>query len=130
MWFPDLVVALAGLVLLLFGLARLRKKHLIEDTPTSTIRGVAMGMAELSGKAAERTPVFSVLSQTRCVWWRYMVEEERTGSKGEKRWVKVREGASTDLFYLDDGTGRLAIDPMGAEMHIDFKRQWLGSGLA
>jgi hypothetical protein len=129
MWFPDFLLAAAGLALLVFGVVQLRKKELLEDTPTSTIRGVAMGTAELVGKAVERTPLMSILTCTRCVWWRHIVEEERTGSKGEKRWVKVREGTSTDLFYLDDGTGRLAVDPIGAEMKIGFKRQWLGSQL-
>jgi len=102
----------------------------LEDTPTSTIRGVAMGMAELVGKAEERTPVLSALSQTPCVWWRFLIEEEQSGSKGERRWVKVQDGTSHDMFYLNDGTGRLVVDPIGAEMRIDFKRRWLGAGLS
>lgn len=127
MWFPDLLLLLAGGALLLFGLSRLRRKRLLQDTPTSTIRGVAMGMAELSGKAVERTPVISPLTTTPCVWWRFTIEQEQTGAKGERKWVKVNEGCSIDLFYLDDGTGRILVDPMGAEMKIDFRRQWYGA---
>jgi hypothetical protein len=131
MWFPDAVLAAGGLALFIFGFSRLRRMRLLQDTPTSTIRGVAMGTAELVGKAVERTPLLSVLTGTPCVWHRYTVEEERSGSKGEKRWVKVREGVSNDLFYLDDGTGRLAVDPMGAEMNIDNRRRWQdGAGSA
>ncbi len=125
MWFLDALFAGGGLALFFFGFSRLRRMRLLQDTPTSTIRGVAMGTAELVGKAVERTPLVSVLTSTPCVWFHYTVEEERSGSKGEKRWVKIGEAVSNDLFYLDDGTGRLAVDPMGAEMNIENRRRWI-----
>ncbi len=122
----DWALVAGGLPLAVFGVLRLRKKHLIEDTPTSTIRGVAMGMAELKGKTRMRTPMFSLLTQAPCVWWKFKVEEEREGGKGGRHWVTVSSGESNDIFHLEDGTATIAVDPMGAEMRIENRRQWRG----
>ncbi|MBU2541231.1 MAG: hypothetical protein KJ593_04955 [Candidatus Omnitrophica bacterium] len=98
-----------------WGFKRLRRKRMIENIPTSTVRGLAMGLVELTGKAKKTTPLKSVFTNTDCVFYNYTVERyQRSGKSGH--WVTVAKGDSGDCtFLLDDTTGKVAILPKGAE---------------
>lgn len=129
----DVLAFLGGGGLILYGFSVLRRKHLLEDIPTSRIRSVAMGFAELAGRAKVRTPLSAPFSQIPCVYFRYLVEEERQRSKGGREWVTVDRGASSEPFYLQDETGALLVDPSGAETVLQRSFQtfekaegWLG----
>jgi hypothetical protein len=104
--------------------------RLMENLPTSRIRSASQGYVELSGIARdiEGTFLFSKLTQTQCLWFRFKVEEKRTytNSKGQSRskWVVVEEGVSDDLFMIDDQTGQCAIDPDGARVVSKHKSVW------
>jgi hypothetical protein len=78
-----------------WGFKRLRRKRLIENTPTSTIRGLAIGLVELIGKAKKKTLLKSPLTKTDCVLYRYTVERYEHRGKSS-RWVMVTQGNS---FY-------------------------------
>lgn len=99
-----------------WGFNRLRRKRLIENIPTSTVRGLAMGLVELYGKAKKKTLLKSPLTKTECVLYKYLIEEYRSSGKSG-RWVKI---ASGDSFFspccLDDATGRILVFPKGAEL--------------
>lgn len=101
-----------------WGFGILRKKRLIENTPTSKIRSVAMGMAEVAGVAREKATVKSPFTLTDCVYYRFLLEKETRDSKGRTHWSTVKSGSSTNYFYADDGTGRLLIDPLDAETEL------------
>jgi hypothetical protein len=124
-----IVVALAG------GVASfmfLRHARLIEDTPTSRVRSAAQGYVELEGQTREMEglPIVCPLSGTRCVWWRYRVEEKRTTyrkGKSHTRWVTVSRAVSDDSFLLDDGTGQCIVDPTGARIIPTRRRRWYGN---
>ncbi|MFH1889154.1 MAG: GIDE domain-containing protein [Candidatus Omnitrophota bacterium] len=98
------------------GFNRLRRKRLIENIPTSTIRGLAMGLVELYGKAEKTPPLKSPFTKTECVLYKYLIEEYRKSGKSG-HWVSI---ASGDSFYspfrLDDGTGRIMVFPQHAEL--------------
>ncbi len=108
-----------------WGFTRLRRKRLIENTPTSTVRGLAMGLVELIGKAGKTRTFISPLTQTDCVFYRYTVERyESSGRSGH--WVTIAKGDSNYCpFWLDDGTGKVMVFPQGAEliMPIDYQFQ-------
>ncbi len=105
------------------GFTRLRRKRLIENTPTSTVRGLAMGLVELAGKTATSRMLASPLTKTSCAFFRYTVERyESSGRSG--RWVMLSNGESDDCpFWLDDGTGKILVFPDGAEliMPVDYQ---------
>lgn len=105
------------------GFMRLRRKRLIENTPTSTVRGLAMGLVELIGKT-RKTKIFkSPLTGTECVFYRYTVERYRSSGRSG-RWVVIARGDSNYCpFWLDDGTGKIIVFPQGAEliMPIDYQ---------
>ncbi len=63
---PVLIAVLS----LWYGFYLLRMKRKIENTPTSRIRSVAMGMVEVKGKAIRKYALVSPMTQTPCVFYR------------------------------------------------------------
>jgi len=112
----GLVFFVTGAYIFFYGFTRLRKKRLIENIPTSTVRGMAMGLVELCGKAKKILPLQSPLTQTPCVLYQYTVEEYRKSGKNS-RWVTIASGDSfSSPFWLEDATGRVKVYPIGVEL--------------
>jgi len=98
------------------GFKRLYEKRLIENTPTSTIRGLAMGLVELTGKAEKIKTFRAPFSGSECVFYRYTVERYQSSGRSG-RWVLIASGDSQYCpFYLNDGTGKIMLLPQGAEL--------------
>lgn len=104
--------------------------RLIQNIPTARIRSAPQGYIELIGQAGmmEGPVIFSPLSQTRCVWYSYKIEEKTReySSKGRSRtrWRVVKQDTSEEVFLLDDGTGECAVDPDDAQVITRNKRVW------
>jgi hypothetical protein len=130
------LLAIAALVCGVLAFRYLYRARLIEDTPTSTARSAHQGYVELEGIARriEHSPVTAPLSGLPCCWYRYKVEEletARSDGHTRTRWQVVARGESKDTFWLEDDTGRVAVDPEGAEIHPRYKDTWQSrSGLA
>ncbi len=127
-----------GIVVGIFGFFKgfqvRNKKNLIENIPTSTVRGMAVGLVEVKGQArCIEEPLTSYFAKAPCVFFRYQVEELRSSGKNS-RWVTIASYSSTNYFYLEDETGKVAVDPQGAELHLRVDRQfsnsWSGQGKA
>ncbi len=110
----DLFVAGLAAALTVYGFTVLREKRVIENLPPSRVRSVAMGLAELSGAARQKLPLVSPLAALSCVYFRYLIEEERSSSRS-REWVTIDKGESSQPFYLEDETGKILVDPAGAE---------------
>jgi hypothetical protein len=91
------------------GMKLWQNKRDIENKPLSKVRGVAMGDAELSGQVLPEQAIKAPFSGKDCVYCSYAVEvPARNG------WNRVDHGQDTSIFYLDDGTGRILVNPDGA----------------
>jgi hypothetical protein len=114
------------------GLGVLRKKRFIESIPTSTVRGLAIGLVELTGKAKKTKPLQSPLTGTECTFYRYTIERLESSGRSS-RWVLISQGDSVFCpFCLDDSTGQVMVLPKGAEfvMPADYTfTTSMGSGL-
>src|SRR5215471_5810192 len=102
-----------GPILFLRGFRLLQRKQLILDTPRSTIRGAALGLVEMSGKAVGPYTLVSPLSETDCLYYRLTGKSE-PGS--ELVSPKMRELCAP--LFLDDGTGTLMIYPERCELDL------------
>lgn len=103
--------------------------RLIEDKPTAKIRSAPQGYVELEGrgKLMEGPPIIAKLSGLPCVWFRYKIEELvtiNTSRGGHRRWQTIDKGESTETFWLEDETGRVVIDPEGAQVMPRHKDKW------
>ncbi len=115
-----------GLALFTYGFAVWREKRLIENIPTSKVRSLAMGLVEVSGQAQPKVLLKSPITATQCVYYRYLIERRERRGKSDQ-WVVVGQGASTNFFYVDDGTGRILVDPVEAEIHLEKDYTYTGT---
>lgn len=120
--------AMVGVYLFYRGFQMLQRKRLILDTPASKIRSAAMGLVELSGLAVGPYTMNSPITGMPCYYYRTVAWQwQRRGKNSE--WVKVADESFHVPFYLDDNTGRVLVDPQGAELdiHRDFHEEFSNS---
>ncbi len=119
LFFYSVIGFFAGIYFFFKGFKWQRQKQLIENTPTSKIRSVAMGPVEVFGGAVpSQTGVLkSPLTAKDCVYYRYTIEEFRKSGK-HSNWVTIKSGEDSKLFFLKDDTGSVLVDPKGAEINI------------
>ncbi len=113
----------AGICSFFWGFMCLRRKRLIENIPTSSIRGLALGLVELIGKAEKTTLLKTPFTNTECVLYRYTVERYEKRGKSSS-WVKIAQGNSFYCpFWLNDTTGKILVFPQSAEfiLPIDYE---------
>lgn len=130
----ELLVALfilaLGLFLFWVAFRKWREYRLIADTPTSTIRSIAMGIVEVCGTVVPKETLLSPFSDTPCVFFRYVIEEYRRkvsrNSKGKTsvsyRWETIQAGDRYQPFFTKDETGQVWVDPYHAEFNISRSR--------
>ncbi len=118
----------AGLYLFFQGFRLLQRRHLILDTPVSKIRSASMGMVELSGLAVGPYTVIAPVTARPCYFYRTLVWEWRQSGKN-KKWVEIAGECMHVPFFLDDNTGKVMVDPRGADLdlHRDFQQQFCDS---
>ena len=118
----------AGIGLFIYGFRLLQRRRLILDTPFSKIRSAAMGMVEISGLAVGPYTMVAPITERECFYFRTLVWEWKQQGKN-KQWVKVAGECMHLPFFVDDNTGRMLIDPRGADLdlHRDFEQEFSDS---
>ena len=102
--------AVLGLDLFLRGFQMLQRRRLIEDTPGSKIRGAAIGQVEVYGKAVGPYTIISPLTMTDCFMY-------ATSLYSLKKMLATETLAVP--FFIEDETGRILVDPRGAELQVE-----------
>ena len=98
----------------------LRMKRQIENTPTSRIRSVAMGMVEVKGRAIRKFALISPMSQTPCVFYRLV--KYRRGKNNQWKVSSISSSNSVP-FQVEDDTGRVEINPAGCRVSAGSKQE-------
>ena len=102
------------------GFHFIRLKRQIENTPTSKVRSIAMGMVEVKGRALRRYALLSPMGHVPCVFYRL------TKYRREKnnQWQVTSTSSSNSVpFLLEDDTGRVEIDPAGCRVSAGTKQE-------
>jgi hypothetical protein len=117
-----------GIVLFFWGFRLLQRRRLILDTPLSKIRSASMGMVEVNGLAVGPYTMNAPVTERPCYYYRTQAWEWKQNGKN-KQWVEVASECQHVPFFVDDNTGRLLVDPRGAELdlHCDFKEEFNSS---
>ncbi len=115
----------AGIYLFIQGFRLLQRRRLILDTPASKIRSASMGMVELSGLAVGPYTVVAPVTTRPCYYHQTLVWEWKQQGKN-KQWVKVAAESMHVPFFVDDNTGKVMVDPRGADLdlHRDFQQEF------
>ena len=118
----------AGIGLFVYGFRLLQRRRLILDTPFSKIRSASMGMVEISGLASGPYTMLAPVTARPCYYYRTLVWEWKQSGKN-KQWVKVAGESMHIPFFVNDNTGRMLIDPRGADLdlHRDFEGEFSDS---
>ncbi len=115
---------LVGAAFFIKGLKWFRRKRLIENTPTSMVRSIAMGFVEvygavvpIQGQEMLKNPVLN----KDCVYYRRIeeVNQGRSYRNPEGYWSTVKDEEAMKQFYLKDDTGKVLVDPKGAIVDLD-----------
>jgi hypothetical protein len=106
-----------------------QKARTIEDIPISKTRSAPPGYVELEGVARplDSLPLVAPLSRLPCVWYRYKIEAQprtRDPGKHKLRWDVLDKGESPETFWLEDDSGRVVVDPEGADISPQHKDTW------
>jgi len=127
-WIWAAIGACVGAYLFYRGFRMLARKRLIMDTPASKIRSASIGLVEVSGLAVGPYTMNAPITGESCYYYRTMAWQLKQSGKN-KEWEKVADESLHVPFYLDDNTGRVLVDPQGAEMNIhrDFHDEFRGS---
>lgn len=110
---------LVGLTSFWAWYANLKRYRTVADTPTSRIASAPQGYIELVGRG-QQLPGAALVSPVNglpCLWYRYRIER-RNGD----RWEHIESGVSDDTFGINDGSGRMLVDPDGAEIMTSHKQ--------
>jgi hypothetical protein len=140
------VLAVAALVLFVIGRSLRSKVAEISGTETSSAASIAelasavakdigagsfADRVEVKGKAVALEPLTADFSGTAVVWYECVVtrqweEEYWETDKDGNRHRRTRSGTDTvssirrePLFEIDDGSGRIAVDPRGAQLEAE-----------
>lgn len=126
-WIWVIILAVLAAVALVAGFVFLLRAWTVEQTPASLIRSAAQGYVKLEGHAdlMPGPPILSPLTQSRCTWWSYKVEQ-RGRSGRNQAWSTIEHGTSDDLFLIRDATGQCVIDPEAAEVIPATQTVWYG----
>ena len=117
-----------GLGLFFQGFRLLQRRHLILDTPVSKIRSASLGMVELSGLAVGPYTMVAPITGHPCYYYRSVVQEWKRCGRNYQ-WVMVAAECMHVPFFLDDNTGKVLVDPRGADLdlHRDFQQEFSDS---
>jgi hypothetical protein len=120
----SLIAIAGGLYFFSQGFRLLSRKRVLLNTPTSKIRSAALGLVEVNGQATGPHTMTAPITGKPCFLYRTIAWQLRAGKKQE--WEKVADETLHLPFFVDDSTGKLLIEPLGADLdlHRDFREEY------
>jgi hypothetical protein len=115
----GLILLSAGLLIGFGGRRKARLLKTFENLPLEKMRSAAMGPCQVLGKAAAwQGSLVAPFSGKPCLWYRWEVRQYGTfDGDDERRSTLVAEGASQELFGLEDNEGAIGIAPADATFY-------------
>jgi E3 Ubiquitin ligase len=112
-----LLGAAVGIFLFFKGFRMLQYKRLILNTPFSKIRSASMGLVEVSGMPGGPQTISSAITGQPCFYYRARAWRFTESDKGGN-WAQVIDESLFVPFFLEDSTGRVLVNPQGAELDV------------
>ena len=110
--------SVGGLFAFYMGFSKLKSLRRIENTPTSAVRSMPMGLVELHGRAQRKEPLFGPFTGEPVAYYEVEIEEWRNTGKSS-HWATIHNHSSADYpFWLEDSTGKVMVLPAGSETRL------------
>ncbi len=118
-WLVSMAVvgAVGGVVLFFRGFRMLQYKRLILNTPFSKIRSASIGLVEMSGMPTGPQTISAAITGDLCYHYRVKAWQWVESGKDHK-WEQVLDESLSVPFFLDDSTGKVLVNPQGAELDV------------
>lgn len=117
--FLAIAFFLIGLLLFFKGFRSYRGYRLLADMPKMPARSVAMGLVEVEGIAKPDQVITSPVSRTPCVYYKVEIEAREEEKGGHTSFSRVGSDTRGEKFYLEDETGKVLVDPEGADLDLN-----------
>jgi len=91
-----------GALLFIHAFVLLHRKRNVENCPTSKIRSVPMGEAEVNGHARQKYALRAPYSFTNCVYYSYKIYQTEMTPKGPRRVLSECGESGNIPFYLEE----------------------------
>jgi hypothetical protein len=96
------------------------RRHRRMSAPLQPIGQVVQtGMTRVRGRATGATPLLSPLSRTPCFYYWIDVQKWSQETGIEWDWLTIHNDYGDQPFFLEDGTGRIAVNPHQAEFDLE-----------
>jgi hypothetical protein len=102
-----------GITMFVRGFRTWREQRLIENTPQSRIRSMAMGLVEIDGTVQPRSSLSAPFSGHTCAFWQVDIS-----TRNKNGWSIVHRNESGNPFFLSDETGVALVYPHGSECKL------------
>jgi hypothetical protein len=89
----------------------------LEHAPASTVIDASLGAVAISGMVTGPYTLTAPLSGKPCFFYQATAWQQ-TQPRGNQQWHKVAEETLHLPFFLEDTTGRLLVEPFGAELDL------------
>lgn len=125
----GVILFLIGILIIFNGVQMYLTMRKVQNTPTSKIRSVAMGLAEIYGKSISITENYSPFTNEKCVYYKIQVQAyiEKKGDDDSSSWHTILTKELNNIFKLEDNTGTINVDPKGAEINLDIAKSKEGN---
>jgi E3 Ubiquitin ligase len=110
-------VAAAGLYICFQGFQLLLLRHAPEHSSASTIRTASLGATEISGTASGPYTLSAPITGERCYLYQTTVWQQSKSARTQQ-WEMVTEQTLHLPFFLEDSTGQLLVEPLGADVDL------------
>jgi hypothetical protein len=107
-----------GLLLLYGGFKNYRIFRLLGTSPIIAIRGLADGLVHILGKPAGDDRLTSPITRQACFYFQVLIENWVRSRTGPGEWTMCLRHTEHTKFYLQDGTGKVAVDLHQAQLDL------------
>jgi len=109
------LVAFLGLLLFLRGLILFARKRVRKPVPSIAVSAAAPGLATVSGAATGARTLAAPITGEACFAYRTTIYQRDSKRSG---WKNVAEESGHLTFQVEDLTGKLSVEPAGAELDL------------
>ena len=117
--FLGVIGFILGLYWFFKGFGIFREYKVVADTPLVPIRSVAMGRVQIHGRATGERTLLSPVSNQTCFLYKVEIDRFQASRQGQGRWGHYLTDSGSVGFYLEDDTGKVLVNPQGAELDLD-----------
>jgi len=107
-FFASQFLLVPGIGFFGFKLFQFEKGRTFQNIPTSKMRSVAMGLAEVKGEVESIDDLIDPIFNNPCVYYNIEIKEYRKSGK-KSRLVPIHTKEKSQSFYLSDDTGSIFI---------------------